>query len=97
MLVHFLDGTTHETDVVIGADGIKSAVRDHVSRVDPVSGVPRTVAYSHNVSYRGLIPHGTLKAAGFSLQLTDRPGCFIGSDKVSTRSGIYGGEAPMFR
>ena len=31
LLVHFQDGTTHETDIVLGADGIKSVVRDFVT------------------------------------------------------------------
>ena len=40
------------------------------------------VAFSNTAAYRGIIPSGLLKAAGFKTQLTDRPACFVGPDKV---------------
>lgn len=46
--LHFQDGTTHETNLVIGADGIRSNVRDFVlgTRVEP--------RYSGTRAFRGL-------------------------------------------
>lgn len=78
LVVHFADGTTHEADLVLGADGIKSVVRDYVLGADSRS----RVVFSNTVAYRGLVPHAPLKAAGFKLKLTDRPGNLIGPDKV---------------
>ena len=80
LLVHFQDGTTHETDIVLGADGIKSVVRDFVTGAG--TGAPQSVVYSGQVAYRGLIPAPVLKAAGFKTQLANRPLCFLGPDKV---------------
>ena len=87
-IVHFDDGTTHEADVVLGADGIRSAVRsavmDHASK-DPV-------VWGNTYCYRGLVPIEEIRNAGVGIDLTARPVCFIGVNKVpqtpSTRS-IY--------
>lgn len=48
MIIEFLDGTTSEADLVIGCDGIHSALRAHF-----VTDNPR---YSGLVAYRGLVP-----------------------------------------
>ena len=77
LVVHFSDGTSHETDIVLGADGIRSAVRNYV-----VADGAEKVVFGNTVAYRGLIPHAALKAAGFNVQLADRPACFVGPDKV---------------
>ncbi|KAF2153259.1 FAD/NAD(P)-binding domain-containing protein [Myriangium duriaei CBS 260.36] len=45
--IHFEDETTAEADVVIGADGIHSAVRNQFTQTEPV--------YSGQVAYRGVI------------------------------------------
>ncbi|KZP25870.1 FAD/NAD(P)-binding domain-containing protein [Athelia psychrophila] len=67
--LRFTDGTTAECDVLVGADGIKSAVRDillsnlakegkltkeEVAKSDPV--------WSGTVAYRGLVPKERLEA-----------------------------------
>ncbi|OCH96306.1 FAD/NAD(P)-binding domain-containing protein [Obba rivulosa] len=76
-VLHFTDGTTHEADVVLGADGIKSAVRS------AVTGEPSAarVAFSNTVAYRGLVPWKTIEEAGVKTDLTCRPICFVGHDK----------------
>ena len=78
--MYFADGTTATADVVIGADGIKSAVRGAVTGVDP-SGA---VTFSQCSCYRGLAPTEAVKAAGVKTDLTRRPILFTGEGKVST-------------
>ena len=82
----FADGTSHETDVVIGADGLKSAVRDFVVAKDGVA--TSAVAFSNTAIYRGLIPLAQLQAAGFGTTLGRRPACFVGPSKVRVRPPI---------
>ncbi|KAI0652410.1 FAD/NAD-P-binding domain-containing protein [Trametes meyenii] len=74
--VRFADGSTHEADVVLGADGIRSSVRDFV-----VGGVGRRAAFSNTVAYRGLITRAALTAAGFKTDVAVSPACFVGPDK----------------
>lgn len=78
-LLTFLDGTTHEADVVLGADGIKSTIRKYILDGEPGN----RVAFSNTVAYRGLIPYDKLKAAGFKTDLSFNPTCFVGPSKVS--------------
>ncbi|ABD13555.1 2-polyprenyl-6-methoxyphenol hydroxylase-like oxidoreductase [Frankia casuarinae] len=54
--LHFADSTVRTADLVIGADGIHSAVRDALIRDEQV--------YSGNVVYRGLIPAERLSGLG---------------------------------
>ena len=62
----FEDGSTHETDLVIGCDGIHSRVR---GALDPNTAGPSAVAGSDSLvwsgtwAYRGLIPRETFVAA----------------------------------
>ncbi|RAO71004.1 uncharacterized protein BHQ10_007016 [Talaromyces amestolkiae] len=53
LVIHFTDGTTAETDAIIGCDGIKSAVRRHMFGEDSPYAWP---GYSHKYAYRGLVP-----------------------------------------
>lgn len=53
IVLHFTDGTSAETDAVIGCDGIKSAVRRHMFGEDSPYAWP---SYSHKYAYRGLVP-----------------------------------------
>ncbi|KAI0699364.1 FAD/NAD(P)-binding domain-containing protein [Cerioporus squamosus] len=76
LLVHFQDETTFEADVVLGADGVKSAVRNFV-----VDGEDRRLAFSHTVAYRGLIPWPKLQEAGFKINAMDHPVCITGPSK----------------
>ncbi|KAI0800722.1 salicylate hydroxylase [Fomes fomentarius] len=84
VIIGFLDGSTHETDVVLGADGIKSTVRDLVLNPDGADlGTAKRIAaaFSNSKNYRGMVPYSAIKAAGFKTKLSDRPVCFFGPHK----------------
>ena len=78
LTIHFQDGTSYDADVVLGADGVKSNVRDFV-----VGGEGKRLKFSNTVAYRGLINYAELRAAGFKTDLSERPVCFVGPSKVS--------------
>lgn len=63
---------------MIGADGIKSAVRSAV-----VSDGSSRVAFGNTIAYRGLVSYEKLKAAGIKTDLSKKPVCFIGHNAVS--------------
>lgn len=59
--VHFADGTAHECDLLIAADGIKSSIRDYV-----LEGLAQPLAaprFSGTCAYRGMIDSEQLRAA----------------------------------
>ncbi|KAJ7864860.1 FAD/NAD-P-binding domain-containing protein [Mycena olivaceomarginata] len=74
--IHFADGTTHEADLVIGADGIKSISRNAL--VDPAK---RPLQFTNTVAYRGLLPTDTLRQESVTSAVDTRLCCFIGIDK----------------
>ncbi|TBU25307.1 FAD/NAD(P)-binding domain-containing protein [Dichomitus squalens] len=76
LVINFQDGSSHETDVVIGADGIKSAVRSFV-----LDGNDDRIAFSHQIAYRGLVRYKELQAAGFKASVVNDPVCFLGPSK----------------
>lgn len=51
LLMEFEDGTTAETDAIVGCDGIKSTVRQIIVGRDHPSARP---VYTHKYAYRGL-------------------------------------------
>ncbi|KAH0838116.1 hypothetical protein J3R83DRAFT_6362 [Lanmaoa asiatica] len=67
-----------EADVVLGADGIRSTVRQAVSG-DPES--KKRVVFTRTVAYRSLLLWEDVKRAGVTMKLTERPHCFAGVDK----------------
>ncbi|OCH96423.1 FAD/NAD-P-binding domain-containing protein [Obba rivulosa] len=87
-ILHFTDGTTHETDVVLGADGIKSVVRSVVT--DEPSAAQ--IAFSNAVVYRALVSWKALQSAGIKTDLTVRPICMVGPDKHIVFVPIKNGE-----
>ena len=76
-VLHFSDHTTYEADLVIGADGIKSVVRNAV-----VSG--GHLVFSNTYVYRGLIPINNLKSAGLKAEVQSRPHNWVGLGGVCT-------------
>ena len=78
LVVHFQDGSTHETDVVLGADGIKSTVREYITGIDD-----QRARFSNTIAYRGLIPYAKLKEEGFKIDVSEYPVCMCGPSKVS--------------
>ncbi|KAJ7597382.1 hypothetical protein C8J56DRAFT_851542 [Mycena floridula] len=71
-IIHFSDGTCYEADVVVGADGVRSVVRDIVAPGHPA-------AFMNTVAYRALIPAQDLVDA--QIDFTQRPICFAGIDR----------------
>ncbi|PCH34043.1 FAD/NAD(P)-binding domain-containing protein [Wolfiporia cocos MD-104 SS10] len=86
-MIHFADGTTHEADVVIGADGIKSSVRPYVAGDDA-----SRVIFSNTICYRGLIPMATVRAAGVTLDFSQsRTSILLGVDRHIVVFPVRGG------
>ncbi|KAI0338351.1 FAD/NAD(P)-binding domain-containing protein [Trametopsis cervina] len=89
VLLHFKDGTTAQCDVLIGADGIKSAVRRSMfAQLTEKKGVaPQTyrwcmdATWSGLVAYRGLVPTDTLKAQCPNHMGLTSPVYYFGKDK----------------
>lgn len=78
-VIHFKDGTTFEADVVLGADGIRSTVRQAVTG-DPEG--KKRVVFTRTVAYRALVLWEDVKRAGVTIKLTERSYCFADVDKV---------------
>ena len=79
MRLRFADGTTHDTDVVIGADGLKSAVRRFVFGL-PEGTRDEALVFTRTCAYRGLVPIDDLKAAGIKADILQSL-CWFGKDK----------------
>ncbi|KAK7695347.1 hypothetical protein QCA50_002539 [Cerrena zonata] len=88
-VVHFTDNTSVEADVVIGADGIKSTVRQAVLPEDDKSD---HIGFSGTVAYRGLVPTPVARAAGVNSDFPMGMNCFIGKDKHIIVNQIQGGK-----
>lgn len=96
MQISFADGMTAEADVVLGTDGVRSNVRTFVLGAEEanttsendeggnenVANVKR-VAFTNTLAYRGLVPTEQAIKEGVKIDLTKRPHCFVGLDKVS--------------
>lgn len=80
--VTFTDGTQYHGDLVIAADGIKSAIRNHVLEGKGMPGAaPR---FSGTCAYRGMIESEYLRQAyrhrGLDEHLIDVPQMYLGLD-----------------
>ncbi|KAJ6488508.1 FAD/NAD-P-binding domain-containing protein [Mycena vitilis] len=74
--LHFEDGTSHEADLIIGADGIRSTSRNAVVGKDK-----KVLQFSNSVAYRGLVPMDALRQEGVKTPVDQRLCNFIGVDK----------------
>jgi len=81
------DGRRFEADVLVGADGIRSAVRD-------LAGFEDTLVFSGEMAYRALIPGDLIAADPATRWLVDRYHSTIwyGPDKHLVHYMIRGGE-----
>ena len=84
----FADGTAVEADVVLGADGIRSAVRSYV--VGPQKGARQNdsrrkgdAAFTNTIAYRGLVPVDEVAKLNLKVDLSPRPLCWVGKNNVS--------------
>lgn len=80
--VRFTDGTDHECDLLIAADGIKSSLRDYVLQgLGQPAVAPR---FSGTCAYRGMIDSDQLRAAyrsaGVDEHLINVPQMYLGLD-----------------
>ncbi|KAA1472118.1 FAD/NAD(P)-binding domain-containing protein [Dentipellis sp. KUC8613] len=62
--LHFSDGSTHETDVVIGADGVKSTVRNFVAGEE----ASKSLVFTNGIAYRGLVSMEKVEEAGVKIE-----------------------------
>jgi len=76
--LNFSDDTTYDADVVIGADGIKSTVRNSVVGTDQIR-----VAFSNRYIYRDRVSIEALKALGAKGNFYTRLQAWLGFGKVS--------------
>ncbi|KAJ3502824.1 hypothetical protein NLJ89_g8712 [Agrocybe chaxingu] len=75
-LLRFADKSTFEADLIIGADGIRSAVRKVI-----VGDESSCLGFSNTVACRGLVPIDALKAEGMKVPVHTRPHCWTGLGK----------------
>ncbi|KAH8117595.1 FAD/NAD-binding domain-containing protein [Phellopilus nigrolimitatus] len=78
MQIEFADGSRAQADVVLGADGIKSAVRTFVLGVDVAQAACK---YTNTYAYRALVPTEKAELAGIKSNLRGRLHCFCGPGK----------------
>ena len=94
VILHFNDGSRHECDYLIGADGIRSVARQYVLATHYLPPVhPR---FSGTWAYRGIISHASFKKALQQMQgdtdLADIPQMLLGKDKHILTFPIRKGE-----
>ncbi|GAA5012453.1 salicylate 1-monooxygenase [Acinetobacter puyangensis] len=94
IILHFSDGSNHECDYLIGADGIRSVVRQYVLKTH---GLPEVKpVFSGTWAYRGIISYHSFKDALQKMQgdtdLADIPQMLLGKDKHILTFPIRKGE-----
>ncbi|KAI0060945.1 FAD/NAD-P-binding domain-containing protein [Artomyces pyxidatus] len=77
-VLHFADGTSHEADVVLGADGIKSVVRRSVMGEEASK---KALVWTNAYAYRGLVKMEAVQLAGIPKTVSSRPICWMGEGK----------------
>ncbi|KAA1472123.1 FAD/NAD-P-binding domain-containing protein [Dentipellis sp. KUC8613] len=82
LTLHFADGTTHETDLVLGADGVKSTVRSFVVGEDSPQ---KNATFTNTVVYRGLVRMNRVKDMGVEIKVDDSGSVvWMGNDRCLT-------------
>lgn len=80
--VTFADGTDYRCDLLIAADGIKSALRAHV--LEGINAEPAEPRFTGTCAYRGMIDSDILRAAyrakGINTHLVDVPQMYLVKD-----------------
>ncbi|KZP18795.1 FAD/NAD(P)-binding domain-containing protein [Athelia psychrophila] len=86
--LHFKDGTTAECDVLVGADGIKSAVRATLvsnlakeGKITKEEATQPNPVWSGTVVYRNLVPKERLEAQAPGHRALTVPGMYCGKNK----------------
>ncbi|THU98831.1 FAD/NAD(P)-binding domain-containing protein [Dendrothele bispora CBS 962.96] len=82
----FLNGSTATCDLLIGADGIKSIVRQHL-HAQPNNGI----TYTGTVAFRGLIPVENLPTTYNDSRQRDDPVIYCGDSKYIVRYPVSKG------
>lgn len=81
-IVRFTDGCEYRGDLLIAADGIKSAIRGHV--LEGIGAPPVMPRFSGTCAYRGMIDSQHLReayrSAGVDEHLVDVPQMYLGLD-----------------
>ncbi|KAF5337613.1 hypothetical protein D9758_014926 [Tetrapyrgos nigripes] len=84
--LHFLNGNTATCDLLIGADGIKSVVRQHLHAL-PNNGI----TYTGTVAFRGLIPVEKLPTTYSDNRQRDDSVIYCGDSKYIVRYPVSKG------
>ncbi len=83
----FADGTTYNADLVIGADGIRSTVRDAV--LYPTDSNRERLVFTNRHIYRGMISVETLRAAGVTQDIFSHSMSWLGFGKVRKHQWFF--------
>lgn len=83
----FDDGTTHNADLIIGADGIRSTVRNAV--VDAADPNKDRLVFANRYVYRGVISVEALKAVGVTQDVSSQPLVWLGFGKVGAQKIFF--------
>jgi 2-polyprenyl-6-methoxyphenol hydroxylase-like FAD-dependent oxidoreductase len=87
VVLKFADGGLGEASILVGADGIKSVVREHVLKLSHPSQIEPVYAGSY--CYRGVIP--TSEAEEIFGNLTDVAKIYVGHKRCCVTYLISGG------
>lgn len=87
VILKFKDGHVAGASILVGADGIKSVVREHVLR--PIYPSQAEPVYADSYCYRGVIP--TAEAEEIFGNLTDVAKIYVGDKRCCVTYLISGG------
>ncbi|KAL8957152.1 MAG: hypothetical protein Q9183_006134 [Haloplaca sp. 2 TL-2023] len=85
--LRFTDGSTVDTDVVIGCDGIRSRVKQLMLGLHEPGAYP---TYTHKFAFRGLVPMTTAKPV-LGIEKTETRHMYLGQDGHALTFPVAGG------